>query len=75
MVGKRKKEKREQKPHFGSRFLIHINNNVKKKKTTKTKKSTPTAKPRLWLMSYQRNQNNFDFFTQLALLILRGQWG
>ena len=36
---------------------------------------TPTVKPRLWLMSYQRNRNNFDFFVQLALLILRGQWG
>jgi hypothetical protein len=38
MVGKRKKEKREQKPHFGSRFLIHINNNVKKKKNNKNEK-------------------------------------
>jgi hypothetical protein len=26
-------------------------------------------------MRYQRNRNNLDFFTQLALLILRGQWG
>jgi hypothetical protein len=36
---------------------------------------TATVKPRLWLMRYQRNQNNLDFFAQLALLILRGQWG
>ncbi len=26
-------------------------------------------------MRYQKNQNNLDFFAQLALLILRGQWG
>jgi hypothetical protein len=36
---------------------------------------TLTVKPRLWLMTYQRNQNNLDFFAQLALVILRGQWG
>ncbi len=36
---------------------------------------TVTVKPRLCLMRYQRNQNNLDFFGQLALLILRGQWG
>ncbi len=37
--------------------------------------STATVKPRLCLMVYQRNQNNLDFFAQLDLLILRGQWG
>jgi hypothetical protein len=26
-------------------------------------------------MRSQRNQNNLDFFAQLALLIWRGQWG
>jgi hypothetical protein len=36
---------------------------------------TPTVKPRIWLMRYQRNQNNLDSFAQLDLLILRGQWG
>ncbi len=36
---------------------------------------TPTVKPWFWLMRYQKNQNNLDFFAQLALLILRGQWG
>jgi hypothetical protein len=36
---------------------------------------TLTVKPRLWLMSYQRNRSNLDFFAQLVLLILRGQWG
>jgi hypothetical protein len=36
---------------------------------------TLTVKLRLWLMRYQRYQNNLDFFAQLVLLILRGQWG
>ncbi len=31
---------------------------------------TVTVKPRIWLMRYQRNQNNLDFFVQLVLLIL-----
>ena len=30
---------------------------------------TPTVKPRLWVMRYQKNQNNLDFFAQLAFLI------
>ena len=34
-----------------------------------------TVKHRIWIMSYQRNRVNFDFFTQLVYLILRGQWG
>ena len=36
---------------------------------------TLTVKPQLWLMRYQRNQINLDFFVQLVLLILRDQWG
>ena len=36
---------------------------------------TLTVKPQLWLMRYQRNQSNLDFFGQLVMLILRDQWG
>ena len=36
---------------------------------------TLTVKPQLWLMRYQRNQINLDFFGQLVMLILRDQWG
>jgi hypothetical protein len=36
---------------------------------------TLTGKPQLWLMRYQRNQINSDFFGRLVMLILRDQWG
>jgi len=36
---------------------------------------TLTVKPQLWLMRYQRNQINLDFFGRLVMLILRDQWG
>ena len=36
---------------------------------------TLTVKPQIWLMRYQRNQINLDFFGRLVMLILRDQWG